>query len=89
MMLRKYDGARGWNLGAIKSSGTVSTDWLSAQADGVGLSDISKQYLRGPGAGKDSAGRRRNVAIEAAGALQEMTMSRLWGSLVCCAVVGD
>lgn len=46
MILRWQNDTKGWNLGVIKSSGMIATDWLSIQADGVRLSDISKQYLR-------------------------------------------
>ncbi|MGD1071575.1 MAG: hypothetical protein ABSB15_15660 [Bryobacteraceae bacterium] len=46
MILRWHDDTRNWNLGTIPSSGKVLTDWVSAQADGVGLVDVSRQYLR-------------------------------------------
>jgi hypothetical protein len=46
MILRWHDDTNGWNLGTIPSSGKVLLDPISFQADGVGLVDVSKQYLR-------------------------------------------
>ena len=46
MILRWYDDTKRWNLGTILSSGKVSLDYTSFQADGAGIVDVSQQYLR-------------------------------------------
>jgi hypothetical protein len=47
MILRwRPDEKRAWNLGSITTSGKVWTDFLNAQADSVGLLELSHAYLK-------------------------------------------
>ncbi len=47
MILRwRPDENHGWNLGLIETLGKVSTDYLNAQADAVGLLNLSHSYLK-------------------------------------------
>jgi hypothetical protein len=47
MILRwRPDEKRAWNLGSITTSGKVWTDILNAQADSVGLLELSHAYLK-------------------------------------------
>ncbi len=39
------DEARAWNLGSVQTTGKVWTEFLNAQADQVGLLDLSHRYL--------------------------------------------
>ena len=47
MILRwRPDEKRAWNLGSITTSGKVWTELLNAQADAVGLLNLSHAYLK-------------------------------------------
>ena len=46
MILRWHDDdARSWNLGVIKASGQIATDWMSAQVHARGLDKAGEKYL--------------------------------------------
>ena len=45
MILRWHDDARSWNVGVIRSSGDIATDWMSGQVVARGLSEAGEKYL--------------------------------------------
>ncbi len=46
IVLRWYDDTMGWNLGTIPSSGQFWASHMTSQAEGIGLVELSKKYMR-------------------------------------------
>jgi hypothetical protein len=45
IILRWQDETKSWNLGVIRASGLIATDWMSSQVQARGFTEIGEQYL--------------------------------------------